>query len=150
MNVLEAIRKRRSCRQFSNAPIPYHEAETLFAAALLAPSAGRLRTLTILPSLNAAAFAEAASQPWIASAPSVFVILADLPKIERKYHSRGRQYALLEAGHAAQNICLTATELGLGSCCVGAFRESKVLKALGLDRNCGLTPVYLVVVGRKK
>ena len=119
----------------------------------MVPSAGGIgvldRSVLAVSQITKTQLAEAARQSWIADATLVVVLLADFPKIERKYHSRGHQYALLEAGHAAQNICLTATELGLGSCCVGAFRESAVLKTLALEKS-GLTPVYMVAVGRKK
>lgn len=150
MNVLGAITARRSCRHFTSEPLSNQEAVTMMVAARNTPSAGGIRPLTIYECRNMAALARSTWQSWFPSAATAFVILADFAKIERKYRRRGRQYALLEAGHAAQNICLAATELGLGSCCVGAFRESRVLQALGLERNCGLTPVYMVVVGRKK
>ena len=153
MNVLEAIQARRSCREFSSEHISREDVISITETGLQIPTAGRQQPLGIyftMGPLTISRLSEAANQLWIESAPCVFVILADFPKIEKKYRTRGRQYALLEAGHAAQNICLAATELGLGSCCVGAFRESKVLAALGLKRDCGLTPVYMVAVGKPK
>ena len=150
MNVIDAILTRRSCRSFQQGIKLDPKTEVpLFEAACRTPSAGGIFPLTIRSTSKPAELAHAAHQPWIADASLAIVILADYAKIQQKYHSRGRQYDLLEAGHAAQNICLAATELGLGSCCVGAFRESKVLKALGLE-NSGLTPVYMVVAGREK
>lgn len=155
MNTLDAILARRSCRNFiPNSTIPPPNRSVLAQAFNAAPSAGGIRPLTAYYPENQTVIADlaaAAHQPWIANASLVVVILADFPKIARKYHARGHQYALLEAGHAAQNVCLVATDLGLGSCCVGSFRESRVLDAIGLNLNtqpdCGLTPIYMVAVG---
>lgn len=40
-----------------------------------------------------------------------------------KYGDRGLYFALLEAGHSAQNISLVATQLGYGSRCVGQINQ---------------------------
>lgn len=63
-----------------------------------------------------------------------------------KYGARGYRYVLLEAGHAAQNTCLIATELGLGSLCLGGFFDARLNRFLGLD---GITEavLYSVAVG---
>jgi len=53
---------------------------------------------------------------------------------------------LLEAGHVAQNICLQAVALGLGSAIIGAFSDAKVSRIMGLDR--GNTPLYLLPQGK--
>ncbi len=44
-----------------------------------------------------------------------------------------------------ENILLAATALGLGSCWVGAFRESAVAEALELPRH--LRPLALIPIG---
>lgn len=154
MNLTDTILNRTSCRSYDGTALIAHWEEAMLWAADHTPSAGNIRPLTFRAVTDAQIRTllaqDAAHQDWIATAPLIIVILADYAKIERKYHRRGRQYALLEAGHAAQNICLMATAFELGSCCVGAFRESRVLQSLGLDVNCGLTPVYMVTVGRKK
>jgi SagB-type dehydrogenase family enzyme len=62
----------------------------------------------------------------------------------RKYGPRGYRYILLEAGHAAQNICLMAAELGLGSICIGGFYDGRLNRYLGLD---GKTEAIVYAVG---
>jgi len=63
-----------------------------------------------------------------------------------KYGSRAYRFALLEAGHAAQNFLLAATALGLASCPVGGFYDRRVDAFLGID---GLyeASLYLLPVG---
>ena len=63
----------------------------------------------------------------------VFCLVADFSRTQKKYGPRGYRYILLEAGHSAQNICLAATELGLGSLCMGGFVDSLVNSYLGLE-----------------
>ena len=52
----------------------------------------------------------------------------------------------MEAGHAAQNVCLQAIALGLGTVVIGAFRDNevKLIANLSADED----PTYFVPVGR--
>ena len=84
--------------------------------------------------------------PFMENANLVFCLVADFSRTQKKYGPRGYRYILLEAGHSAQNICLSATELGLGSLCMGGFVDSLVNSHLGLEpHDEGL--VYAVAVG---
>ena len=51
---------------------------------------------------------------------------------------------LLEAGHAAQNLVLLATDLGLGALCIGGFHDALFNRRVGLD---GRTQVSMYCVG---
>lgn len=85
-------------------------------------------------------------QTAIRQAPVVIVLTANFEKTTVKYGRRGFRYVLMEAGHAAQNICLQATALRLGSVVIGAFSDAKVSRIMGLDR--GDTPLYLLPQGK--
>jgi nitroreductase len=54
----------------------------------------------------------------------------------------------MEVGHAAQNVCLQATALGLGAVPVGAFDDDAVRKTLKLPSVEKV--LYLVPVGKLK
>ncbi|MEM2961284.1 MAG: nitroreductase family protein, partial [Candidatus Bathyarchaeia archaeon] len=58
---------------------------------------------------------------------------------------RGIRYVHMEAGHAAQNICLQATAMGLGTVTVGAFHDDQVKLVLGLPEN--EQPLYIMPLG---
>lgn len=64
-----------------------------------------------------------------------------------KYGDRGYRFALLEAGHLAQNVLLTAAELGLAAVSIGGYLDRPADRHLRLD---GLTEsiVYLVHLGQ--
>jgi SagB-type dehydrogenase family enzyme len=101
---------------------------------------------THVPGEQRAKLAEAAlRQDWIAQAAVAFVIAAVERQTTRKYGARGARYVHMEVGHAAQNLLLQATALGLGSAVVGAFHDETVGKLLNLPG--GESPLYIIPVG---
>lgn len=84
-------------------------------------------------------------QDWLRQAPAVFVITGVVSRTAAKYGARAERYVHLEAGHAAQNLLLQATALGLGGVSVGAFHDDQVRTILGLPD--AETPLYLIPVG---
>ncbi len=88
----------------------------------------------------------ALDQEAVSDASIVIVIAADLARVAAKYGvERGERYALLEAGHAAQNVLLEAVALGLGAVPIGAFDDRVVSRVLGLP--AALSPLYLIAIG---
>jgi SagB-type dehydrogenase family enzyme len=87
-------------------------------------------------------------QTWMAGAPVSLVLTAEYGRIERKYGARGRRYALIEVGHAGQNIFLQAEALGLGAGIVGAFDDAGLARALHLPR--AHEPLIVMPVGHTK
>jgi len=92
--------------------------------------------------------AAALGQLWVAGAPAVFVIAADVQRTARRYGKRAERYVWMEVGHAAQNLLLQATALGLGSVPVGAFEDDRVAESLQLPAS--QRPLYILPVGRPK
>lgn len=92
--------------------------------------------------------AAALGQEEVAQAPCVLVFAAVLSRTTRKYGERGVRYVHMEAGHAAQNVLLAATALGLAAFPLGAFEDARVVEVLRLGR--GEAPVYLVPVGEPR
>jgi SagB-type dehydrogenase family enzyme len=86
------------------------------------------------------------AQDFLQDASLVIILSAVFARPLKKYGARGYRYIMLEAGHVAQNICLTATEQGLGSLCVGGFRDRRLNNALGLDERREVV-VYCIGVG---
>jgi SagB-type dehydrogenase family enzyme len=102
----------------------------------------RVQTRSVDPqSLSRAA----EGQGFVVAAPAVFVVAADYSRTEAKYGERAEGYVRMEAGHAAQNLLLQATALGLGAVPVGAFDDRLLSEALVLP--AGIEPLYLIPVG---
>ncbi len=87
----------------------------------------------------------ALGQGCIRGCAACFVIGTVVARTAAKYGQRAERYVLIEVGHAAQNLCLQATALGIGAVTVGAFYDSKVKQLL----DVGAAPVYLIPVGRR-
>ncbi len=88
------------------------------------------------------------SQMWMARPPVIFIITAEYRRITGKYGERGIRYALIEVGHAGQNLFLQAEALGLGAGIVGAFKDSEVSSIAGLPPQH--EPLLIMPVGYKK
>lgn len=88
----------------------------------------------------------ALGQKTILRAPAAIAIAAVYERTTGKYGRRGVQYVHMDAGHAAQNICLQATALGLGTVPIGAFHDKKVAATLQLPEN--QIPLYILPVGK--
>jgi len=93
--------------------------------------------------------AEAAlGQDCVAQAAVNIVLSTVYQRTTSKYGERGVRYAHIEAGHAAQNICLQATALGLGAVTVGAFHDDRVKNLLRMP--VPEEPLYIIPAGRKR
>lgn len=79
--------------------------------------------------------------------PLALALTAVFARTQLKYLERGYRFALLEAGHIAQNAVLTATAVGLASLCVGGFWDEPFNDFLGLDPEREAV-VYSVLLGR--
>lgn len=90
--------------------------------------------------------AAAWGQGWLRRAAAVVAIAAVFERTTARYGKRGERYVHMEAGHAAQNLLLQATALGLGAAPVGAFSDTLVSRLLRLPD--GESPLYLIPVGR--
>jgi SagB-type dehydrogenase family enzyme len=102
----------------------------------------RRRTGDLREELSAAGLNQAA----LKRAPAVLVISGVYERTTGKYGERGMRYVHMEAGHAAQNICLQAVALDLATVPIGAFRDTQVQSTLGLAGD--EQPLYLVPVGK--
>ena len=149
MDILEAIKGRRSIRRFKVTPLPSPFLSTLEDSLLEAPSAGNLqsrRFYFIFRDETKKRIARAAyHQDFIQDAPLVVVGCANL-KIADHYGERGSSlYCLQDVAASVQNLMLVAYSLGLGTVWVGAFDEKDVGKILNLPDD--IRPVAVVPVG---
>jgi SagB-type dehydrogenase family enzyme len=95
---------------------------------------------------TAALRAASLDQSPVGEAPASIVIAGVQERTEVKYGERSERYVILEAGHAAQNLVLQATALGLAAVTIGAFDDAEVQQVLGLAAD--EDPLYVIPVGR--
>jgi SagB-type dehydrogenase family enzyme len=82
---------------------------------------------------------------WMAQAPLNIVITAEYSRITVKYKERGIRYAMIEAGHIAQNLFLQAEALGLKAAIVGAFHDNELIEILKIPRSH--EPLLIMPIG---
>jgi len=150
MDVLEAIKSRRSIRAFKSEDVPPEIVEKLIDAARWAPSAGNIQPWEFIivrnPETKRRLVEAALGQTFIEEAPVVIVVCADEFRSSQGYGARGRTlYCLQDTAAATQNIHLAAHSLGLSTCWVGAFNEEEARKTLKIP--LGMRPVAIIPVG---
>ncbi len=92
----------------------------------------------------------AAAVPALVEGAAVYVLIASvIGRLEWKYAQRAYRFTLLNAGHAAQQLCLAAAGRGLGACPHGGFVDDEVAQALGIDGVTELV-VHGVCVGEER
>jgi len=150
MDVLEAIRGRRSIRAFKSDDVSPEIVEKLLDAASWAPSAGNIQPWEFIvvrkPEIKRALAEAALDQTFIEEAPVVIVVCANKNRSSQGYGIRGKTlYCLQDTAASIQNILLTAYSLGLGTCWIGAFREEKAREILKIPQ--GIRLVAIIPVG---
>ncbi len=151
MDVFEAIKGRRSVREFESTPVKEKDLEKILDAARWAPSAGHCQPLELVVVKDQAQkerLARAAlGQTFIAEAPVAIVVCANVARTSRRYGRRGEElYCIQDTAAATQNIHLAAYALGYATCWVGAFDEDAVAGVI--KAPAGVRPVAIIPLGR--
>jgi nitroreductase len=147
MRVFDIIKQRRSIRLYTEQAIEEGKLKKLVEAAIWAPSAGNIHAwdLIVVQRKKDIELIKAVS-PGISGNPTTLMILcADR---EEAYNKGGEEWEILskmDIAIAAQNVCLEATELGLGSCIIRLFNSDAVRGLLDLPEN--MTPELMVSLG---
>ena len=117
------------------APGIYHYAPREHALELLRPGEFRDTVCQI-----------AMKQPVVLGASFVLVLTALTARNMFKYGERGYRYMLLDAGHLAENLYLTANALRLGCTTIAGFIDDRVNELVEID-GVNEFAVYLFVAG---
>lgn len=81
--------------------------------------------------------------------PLVIALTVVFGRVQAKYLERGYRFALLKAGHIAQNMLLASTAMGLAAAPIGGFWDDPFNAALGLDPTEEAV-VYALVFGQRR
>lgn len=81
---------------------------------------------------------------YVQTCAACIVISAEIDRQAKKYGDRAYRFAILEAGHAAQNVLLFCTENQIGCVEVGGFWDEELKQLLGLKgETVPLTTIFL-------
>lgn len=166
----EALAKRRSVRQYADRPVGFPLIGQLAWAGQgitepakglrTAPSAGALYPIELYFATPEGLFLYHAkdhsleqtiagdmrdSLGGVPPASCHIVVAGSSRKLTAQFRDKAKTYMLLEAGHVAQNICLQAVSLGLGSVTIGGIDTREVGRACKLPRYT--EAIYVISVG---
>ncbi|KIX13876.1 SagB/ThcOx family dehydrogenase [Dethiosulfatarculus sandiegensis] len=170
--LLEAIKKRRSRRNFLARPLEQDLAGAIIRASL--PRRSPIRAMLLVspggeipggkylyhPKPNLMEPREATAdfgrllgraclgQAWVGQAGIAFVLWGNLNTLINENGLRSYRHAMIEAGKAGQRIYLAAQALGLGCCGVGAFYDQETNQVAALPQ--GGDSLYVVATGHVK
>ena len=144
MDVLEAIKQRRSIRQFTVEPIGKNALERLLDAARWAPTASnqqRWRFVVVTsPSVKELIRKFA---PGIFAMPAAFIAIC----VEKAPDAKPWDDVtyLADCAIAAQNVMLAAYEMGIGSCVALSYAKVAIKEILNLPDD--VEPLLMVTLG---
>jgi len=145
-DLMDIVKGRRSVRKYQDKEIPEKDLNQILESVRWSPSWAntqcwevivirdpevKKRVQEIFPKSNPAA-------KHLAEAP---VILALCAKLASSGYYKGEattkfgDWFMFDLGIAAQSICLTAYDLGIGSVIVGLFEHDRVAKELGVPQG---------------
>ena len=144
MEVMEAIRTRRSIRKYSNRPIEEEKLQQVLEAGRISPSASNAqnwRFIVVRDKEKLAKLVEAADdQPFVGQAPCAIVVCGKA----RHIMDCGQPTDTVDCSIALSYMMLEAHALGLGTCWLGHFYIDKVKKALHIPQDVSVvafTPI---------
>jgi nitroreductase len=141
MDVFEAVQKRHSTRAYEPTSVPEEKLERILEAARLAPSTGNVQPWHFIIVKNREKRETLAKSGryarFLAESPIVIVGCGDQKASPNWYK--------VDVAIAMQNMVLTATGEGLGTCWIGSFNENQVRRLLKMPDN--LRVIALMALG---
>lgn len=141
MTYKELLLKRQSDRKYEERAVENDKLEACLEAARLSPSACNSQPWTFVVVNEAEvlqqmrkATADMALNRFIHQVPVIVAVVLEKANFTSSIGSviKDKEYTLLDLGIAANNFCMQATELGLGTCMIGWFDEKKVKQILNV------------------
>ncbi len=159
--IIQSLHDRKSVRAFEDRAVSNEVKEVLLEATLQAPTAGNQILYSIIDVTDASLKEKLAvtcdNQPFIKTAPLVFVFVADHTRWVKGFELAGANprsqgvgdlmLAVTDTAIAAQNMVVAAQSLGLGSCYIGDILEQCETHRELLNLPIQAVPVCMLVLG---
>lgn len=162
-NFKDLLLKRQSDRKYSSKKVEEEKILSCLEAGRLSPSACNSQPWSFVvidqePVLQQAQkrIATMGMNRFVKQVPVLIAIVLEKPNFTASIGSviKDKEYPLLDIGIATNNICMQATELGLGSCILGWFDEKGLKQLLDVPESKRIPLVialgYPTTVTRKK
>ena len=153
--ITEIINRRRSVRNYKETPVTKETISTIIEAGRVSPSAcnaqpGRFVAVTekeLINKIVKEGLGGAVSNKWAVTAPVIIVGCAQLDILTHRIGGsvKGIQYHQIDLGISMEHMVLKATEMGLGTCWIGWFKERNIKKILNIPK--GWKVIALLTLG---
>jgi len=135
MELMDAVRGRRSVRSFRDQSVEEEKLEAVLEAGRLAPSARNMQDwkfIVVRDQATRQKLAKAArDQQFVGEAPVVIAACGTSDLVM----TCGQPAYAIDVAIAVDHMTLAAQSLGLGTCWIGAFYEDQVREILGVPAN---------------
>lgn len=145
MDVFEAIKSRKSIRAYDSRPVPDAILSEILESARLAPSAMNYQPwhfVVVTDPAKREILSKARYAKFLKEAPMVIVGCGNKKKSPEWY--------VIDVTIAMQNMILTATNKGLGTCWIGSFDEEEVRNLLKIPNNYRVVAMMSLGYAREK
>ena len=140
MDVLEAIRKRRSVRRFTGDPVPRGDLEAIVDAGRLATTGSNQQPWDFIVVTDRAMIGElGTTSDWIKKAGAIIAVVMD----------PSSRWWMEDGSAAVENMLLAVTALGYGACWLEGYtlpREEAFKELLGIPQERRLLTIIPVGV----
>ena len=136
MSIIEVLKKRRSIRKYQTKPVENNKLLKILEAARLGPTADNRQPcqfIVVTDKETRERLKAAYSPEWFVNAPVIIVGCVNPKEAWRRKDKE--EYWKVDAAIAMQNLILTATEEGLGTCWIAAFDEKAAKKTLDIPKE---------------
>lgn len=153
MDFLSLVNKRESVRGYLEKPVEREKIIKIIEAARVAPSACNSQPwkfVVVDDKDTVQKLSKNLYEPMIGlnkfalTAPSFVVVVGEKRNLTSKMGEliKKKDYTSIDIGIASEHICLAATELELGTCMMGWFKEKEIKKLLNIPAN---KEIHLVI-----
>jgi nitroreductase len=154
MDFFELIYKRESVRGYLDKPVEREKVEKILEAARVAPSACNAQPWKFVVVDDKELVRKVAKNlydPLVSginkfalTSLAFIIVVGEKRNLTSKMGGiiKKKDYTSIDIGAASENICLAATELGLGTCIMGWFKEKEIKNLLAIPKG---REVHLVI-----
>jgi len=146
MDFSELIEKRYSVRAYKPDPVEDEKLQQVLEAARLAPTAANMQPFQLIVVHTRGReeeFRRIYNREWFVQAPLIIVVCG-IPSKAWVRHDKAN-YSVVDAAIVMDHLILAATNLGLGTCWIGAFDPKAARQILGIPEE--VEPIVMTPLG---
>lgn len=146
MDFSKLVQARYSVRGFKSDPVEDEKPQLILAAARQAPTAANRQPFQLVVIHTKGREAELRriyDRDWFVQAPLIIVACGEASKAWTRHDKAN--YGVVDVAIVMDHIIMQATDLGLGTCWIGAFDAEATREILGIP--AGVNPIVMTPIG---